>query len=56
MVRRITEDNRAGHNDALNTKRAQKWINEALASGTVGPLTEKEMDAIRDSVLKGKRP
>jgi Arc-like DNA binding domain len=39
---------------ALNTKRDQKWINEALASGPAQPLTEKEMDAIRDRVLKGK--
>jgi hypothetical protein len=39
---------------ALNTKRDQKWINEAIASGPVQPLTEKEMDAIRDRVLKGK--
>jgi hypothetical protein len=39
---------------ALNTKRDQKWINEALASGSAQPLTEKEMDAIRDRVLKGK--
>ena len=39
---------------ALNTKRDQKWIDEALASGPAAPLTEKEMDAIRDRVLKGK--
>ena len=39
---------------ALNTKRDQRWINEALASGPESPLTEKEMDAIRDRVLKRK--
>ncbi len=39
---------------ALNTKRDQKWIEEALASGLATPLTEKEMDAIRDRVLKPK--
>jgi len=39
---------------ALNTRRDQKWIDEALASGSVTPLTEKEMDAIRDRVLKRK--
>ena len=39
---------------ALNTKRDQKWIDEALASGPATPLTEKEMKAIRDRVLKGK--
>lgn len=37
---------------ALHTKRDQKWIDEALASGPATPLTEKEMDAIRDRVLK----
>lgn len=39
---------------ALNTKRDQKWIDEALASGAATPLTKKEMDAIRDRVLKRK--
>jgi plasmid stability protein len=39
---------------ALNTKRDQRWIDEALASGPESPLTEKEMDAIRDRVLKHK--
>ncbi len=39
---------------ALNTKRDQKWVEEALASGPATPLTEKEMDAIRDRVLKPK--
>ena len=37
---------------ALNTKRDQRWIDEALASGPESPLTEKEMDAIRDRVTK----
>jgi hypothetical protein len=37
---------------ALNTKRDQKWIDGALASGPATPLTEKQMDAIRDRVLK----
>jgi hypothetical protein len=39
---------------ALNTKRDQRWIDEALASGPESPLTEKEMDAIRDRILKNK--
>lgn len=39
---------------ALNTKRDQRWVDEALASGPASPLTEKEMDAIRDRVLKRK--
>jgi plasmid stability protein len=39
---------------ALNTKRDQKWIDEALASGPATPLTKKEMEAIRDRVLKPK--
>ena len=39
---------------AQNTKRDQRWIDEALASGPESPLTEKEMDAIRDRVLKRK--
>ena len=38
---------------ALNTKRDQQWIDEALASGPASPLTRKEMDAIRDRLLKG---
>jgi hypothetical protein len=37
---------------ALTTKRDQRWIDEALASGPESPLTEKEMDAIRDRILK----
>ena len=39
---------------ALNTKRDQRWIDEALASGPESRLTEKEMDAIRDRILKRK--
>jgi hypothetical protein len=39
---------------ALNTKRDQKWIDEALASGPATPLTKKEMEAIRDRMLKPK--
>ena len=37
---------------ALTTKRDQRWIEEAMASGPESPLTEKEMDAIRDRILK----
>jgi hypothetical protein len=39
---------------ALNTKRDQKWIAEALASGPATPLTAKEMDAIFKGAVKGK--
>ena len=39
---------------ALNTKRDQRWVDEALASGPESPLTEKEMDAIRNRILKRK--
>ena len=39
---------------ALNSKRDQKWIDEALASGPATPLTEKEIDAIRNRVMKRK--
>lgn len=39
---------------ALNTKRDQRWINEALASGPESPLTEAEMDAIRNRILNPK--
>ena len=38
----------------LNTKRDQKWIDEALASGPATPLTKKEMDAIFKKALKGR--
>jgi plasmid stability protein len=40
---------------AMTTKRDQQWIDEATASGPVTPLTRKEMDAIRDRVLKGRK-
>jgi hypothetical protein len=36
---------------ALNTKRDQQWIEEALASGPAVPLTRQEMDEIRDRIL-----
>ena len=39
----------------LYTKRDQKWIDEAIASGPERPLTKREMDAIRDRVLKRKK-
>ena len=39
---------------ALNSERDQRWVNEALASGPESSLTEKEMDAIRDRILKRK--
>ena len=40
---------------APNTKRDQRWIDQAIASGPETPLTEKEMNAIRDRVLRGKK-
>jgi hypothetical protein len=40
---------------ALTTRRDQKWIDEAIASGAETPLTKKEMNAIRDRVLRGKK-
>jgi len=40
---------------ALTTKRDQQWIDEAIASGPAMPLTKKEMDAIQDGILKGKK-
>jgi hypothetical protein len=40
---------------ALNTKRDQRWIDEAIASGPETPLTKKEMDAIRKRILKRKK-
>ena len=39
----------------LTTKRDQKWIDEAIASGPETPLTKKEMNTIRDRVLKGRK-
>ena len=41
-------------NEAINTKRDQKWIDEAIAGGPATPLSEGEMDAIRDRVLRQK--
>jgi hypothetical protein len=38
---------------ALTTRRDQQWIDEAIASGQATPLSKKEMDAIRNRVLKG---
>jgi len=40
---------------ALTTKCDQKWIDEAMASGPATPLTKKEMNAIRDRVLRGRK-
>jgi hypothetical protein len=40
---------------ALTTERDQQWIDEAVASGSATPLSRKEMDAIRDRVLRGKK-
>ena len=37
---------------ALNTRRDQRSIDEAIASGPEAPLTKKEMDAIRNRILK----
>ena len=39
---------------ARHSKRDQKWIDEALASGPATPLGRREMDAIRARVLKPK--
>jgi hypothetical protein len=40
---------------ALTTNRDQRWIDEALTSGPESPLTQKEMDAIRDRFLKKRK-
>lgn len=40
---------------ALNTKRDQRWIDEAMASGPETPLTKKEMDAICNRILRGRK-
>jgi plasmid stability protein len=40
---------------ALTVKRDQQWIDEAIASGPVSPLSRKDMDATRDRVLRGKK-
>jgi plasmid stability protein len=39
---------------AMNAKRDQRWMDEALASGPATPLTKKEMDAIFKRALKGR--
>jgi hypothetical protein len=36
-----------------STKRDQRWIDEALASGPETPLTKKELDAIRNRTFCG---
>jgi len=41
--------------DALTARSDQKWIDEAIASGQETPLTKKEVDAIRDRALRGKK-
>jgi hypothetical protein len=38
-----------------NTVRDQRWIDEALASGPATPLTQAEMDEVRDRVLGRKK-
>jgi len=35
----------------LNTARDQQWIDEALASGPATPLTQVEMNQVRDRIL-----
>lgn len=40
---------------ALHTKRDQRWIDVAIASGPETPLTRRQMEAIRDRVLRGKK-
>ncbi len=37
---------------ALNTRRDQRWIDEAIASGPETPLTKRQMNAIRNRVLR----
>jgi plasmid stability protein len=39
----------------MNTARDQQWIDEALASGPATPLTQAEMDEVRDRVLGRKK-
>jgi plasmid stability protein len=36
------------------TRRDQQWIDEALASGPEAPLSRKEMDHVRDRILRQK--
>jgi hypothetical protein len=40
---------------ALNTKRDQRWIDEAMASGPETVLRAKDMIAIRNRVLRGRK-
>jgi plasmid stability protein len=40
---------------ALNTRRDQKWVNQALASGPETPLTRAEMDKVRNRVLARRK-
>ena len=35
----------------LNTARDKQWIDEALASGPATPLTQVEMNQVRDRIL-----
>jgi hypothetical protein len=42
-----------GKASVFTTKRDQKWIDEADASGPETPLTKKKMIAIRNRVLTG---
>jgi hypothetical protein len=37
---------------AANTKRDQQWIDEALVSGPATPFSKKDLESIRDEVLK----
>jgi hypothetical protein len=37
------------------TKRDQRWIDEAIASGPETPLTKKEMKAIRNRVMRPRK-
>jgi hypothetical protein len=39
---------------ALHSKRDQKWIDEAIASGPATPLSENDLETIREKVLKRK--
>jgi len=52
ILARVT---RSLENDAaLNSKRDQTWIDEAIASGPAAPLTDKEMDAVFKKAIKRK--
>ncbi len=39
---------------ARNSNRDQRWVDEAIASGPESSLTEKEMDVIRNRIVKRK--